>query len=58
MSKRKQERAIIKRAAIKTSNASPKKGVNYILIIAIDNYIHHPKLVNAVKDAEDILQVL
>jgi len=50
-----------KRAAIErhpTKKNSLLKGKNYILAIAIDNYVHAPPLSNAVKDAEDIIKVL
>lgn len=33
-------------------------GRNYLLIIAIDNYLHWPKLQNAVRDAESVKDVL
>lgn len=36
----------------------PTKGQNYLLAIAINEYTHHPKLYNCVKDAKDIVQQL
>jgi len=34
------------------------QGENYLLVIGIDEYAHCPRLYNAVKDAQDIVQVL
>ena len=34
------------------------KGKNYLLAIGIDDYVHCPKLHNAVKDTKEILTVL
>lgn len=34
------------------------KGKNYLLVIGIDNYPHFPKLFNAVKDANDVKELL
>ena len=34
------------------------KNKNYLLVIGIDNYLHCPTLYNAVKDAQDIVEVL
>ena len=34
------------------------KGKNYLLVIGIDEYTHCPRLYNAVKDAQDIVEVL
>ncbi|MTB52921.1 caspase family protein [Lewinella sp. W8] len=33
-------------------------GKNYLLIIAIDQYEHHPRLNNSVRDAEEVVDVL
>ena len=41
----------------KEGTAGPK-GKNYLLLIAIDDYEHCPRLSNCVKDAEDFREVL
>ena len=41
-----------------TSTPSVSKGKNYILAIGIDEYTHCPKLHNAVKDAQDFVEIL
>ena len=33
-------------------------GANHLLVIAIDDYVHCPKLNNCVKDAQDLIKVL
>ena len=33
-------------------------GANHLLVIAIDDYVHCPKLNNCVKDAQDLIEVL
>ena len=38
--------------------ASPPRGKNYLLVIAIDEYVHCPKLNNCVKDAREFIEVL
>ena len=38
--------------------ASPPRGKNYLLVIAIDEYVHCHKLSNCVKDAQDLIEVL
>ncbi len=40
------------------SKITPTNGNNYLLVIAIDHYIHCPKLHNCVKDAKDITAIL
>ena len=35
-----------------------KRGNNYLLVIGIDNYVHCPKLNNAVNDAEGFVKLL
>ncbi len=35
-----------------------KKTVNYLFVVGINNYLHWPKLSNAVKDAKDIANIL
>lgn len=40
------------------SGGESPKGKNYLYAIAIDEYEHCPKLYNAVKDANDLVQVL
>jgi len=37
---------------------TPPKGKNYLLVIAINDYAHCPKLNNCVKDAKDITAIL
>jgi len=39
-------------------SAARKAGKNYMLVIGIDDYAHCPTLYNAVKDAQDIVEVL
>src|SRR5262249_40406352 len=34
------------------------RGVNHLLVIAIDRYIHYPPLANCVRDASDITGIL
>ena len=58
MPQKDQPRAVVSKAAYNHLDVSRPKGCNYLLAIAIDNYVHQPKLSNAVKDAEDIVQIL
>lgn len=39
-------------------NSFHQPGVNYLLVIAVDKYLHCPRLYNCVKDAKDLIQVL
>lgn len=34
------------------------QGINYLLVIAIDSYVHCPRLYNCVKDAHDLIELL
>lgn len=34
------------------------KGKNYLFVIGINDYLHFPKLSNAVKDAQDLVEIL
>ena len=51
-----------KRELTGTEESNPTKsirrGINYLLVIGIDKYIHCPQLFNAVKDAKDLVQIL
>jgi len=38
--------------------AAASNGVNYLLVVAIDDYAHCPKLNNCVKDAKELIEVL
>ena len=53
-----QHRGVVKREDYEPTDLSFSQGTTYILAIAIDEYDRHQKLFNAVKDAEDIIQVL
>lgn len=46
------------RTAETQSNAQAPKGINYVLVIAIDAYVHCPPLYNCVKDAHDLIELL
>lgn len=39
-------------------NTVKPTGINYLLVIAIDDYVHCPKLSNCVKDAQAFIEVL
>ena len=38
--------------------SAPPTGINHLLVIAIDDYLHCPKLNNCIKDAKDLIEVL
>lgn len=40
------------------AHKKPPPGINYLLVIAIDSYVHCPRLYNCVKDAMEFVQVL
>jgi len=35
-----------------------KKGINYLFVIAIDDYEHCPTLYNCIKDARGLIEIL
>lgn len=37
---------------------APPQGINFLLVIAIDAYVHCPRLYNCVKDAHDLIELL
>ncbi|MCB9277252.1 MAG: SUMF1/EgtB/PvdO family nonheme iron enzyme [Lewinellaceae bacterium] len=43
---------------LKAAERSKPQGLNYLLAVAINDYEHHPKLSNCVRDAERLLKVL
>ncbi len=43
---------------LETAERSRPTGANYLLAIAINDYQHHPKLSNCVRDAEQLVKVL
>ena len=42
----------------KSQEVKPSEGQNYLFVIAIDDYVHCPKLHNCKKDVEDFVEVL
>ena len=40
------------------SETATKKGKNYLFAVGINDYVHCPKLKNAVKDVQDFIQLL
>lgn len=56
MSQEENNKAVVRRENYKPP--TKKDGKNYLLVIGIDAYAHCPTLYNAVKDAQDIVEVL
>jgi WD40 repeat protein len=52
------KKLVITRKSADGEEYNPAAAKNYLLVIGINNYLHWPKLNNAVKDASDIATVL